>query len=226
MDTATPSLASPTVTPTTPVATASPTLIPTTSICSPLQDHIIEKLPTYVSHPFREPDTGNLELGHHGIDFSYYRKDGDGPIIDGVAVQAIMNGTIVALGFDRLPYGYMTMIETPYSQLPVELRDLYALLPDQSLYHLYAHMLEAPAFSIGDEVECAQTINYVGNSGFSGNPHLHLETRRGPVGAQFPAMIFYDTTATQEEMDVYAWWRTSTDFVKFDPLLLFATFKP
>lgn len=183
-------------------------------------------LPSYVSHPFREPETSNLELGHHGIDFSYYLKDGDGPIIDGVAIQAIMDGTIVALGFDRLPYGYMTMIETPYEQLPVDLRNLYSLQPDQSLYHLYAHMLEAPAFSIGDAVQCGQTINLVGNSGFSGNPHLHLETRRGPAGAQFGPMIFYETTATQEEMDTYVWWRTSPDFVKFDPLLLFSTYQP
>ena len=60
----------------------------------------------------------------------------------------------------------------------------------------------------------------MGNSGFSGNPHLHLETRVGPSGLQLPTMIFYDTTATLEEQAAYVEWRTGETFILFDPTIL------
>jgi hypothetical protein len=57
-------------------------------------------------------------------------------------------------------------------------------------------------------------------SGNTDIPHLHLETRLGPAGQVFESMRFYDTRATQEEMDTYVLWRTSGIFQHFDPLQL------
>ncbi len=57
-------------------------------------------------------------------------------------------------------------------------------------------------------------------SGNTDIPHLHLETRLGPAGQVFESMRFYDTRATQKEMDTYILWRTSGIFQHFDPLQL------
>lgn len=198
----------------------SPTLPSITAICTPLADHELARITDYISTPFTEPIGSNRETGHHGIDFSYYRKDGVGPPIDGTPIQSMLEGRVVGLGFDRPPYGYMMVVESPFDNLPSALAALYSMQPGMSLYLLYGHMLEAPAFSIGDEVSCGQVLGQVGNTGFSGNPHLHLETRVGPTGIILPTMAFYETTATLEEQEAYRLWRISGTFALHSPLLL------
>lgn len=206
--------------PATPIPASTPTVVPKSEICSPLSEHDLSRIESYVSHPFAEPIGSNLETGHHGLDFSYYRKDGDGPPIDGNPVQAVLDGQVAGLGFDRLPYGNMIVIETAYENLPIELAALYDMQAGSSLYLLYAHMLENPALQMGEQVECAQMIGNVAGSGFSGNPHLHLETRVGPSNLLLPTMIFYDTTASIEEQEAYQDWRFAGPFELFNPLLL------
>lgn len=171
----------------------------------------------YLSNPYQEPPRSNLEEGHHGIDFSYYHKDGVGPAIDGTFIQAILSGCVAGLGIERLPYGNMLVIETPYENLPVWTAELFAMQSGSSLYILYAHMLNAPSHQIGQNVACGETLGQVGGSGFSGNPHLHLETRVGPSGIDLPSMIFYETTATLEEQAAYVEWRTGNTWTKYDP---------
>ncbi len=101
--------------------------------------------------------------------------------------------------------------------------DAYQLIPGQSLYALYAHLLAPPAFTVGDAVACAQPLGAVGNTGWSGNAHLHFETRVGPGGSAFASMAYYQTTTTEEERANYARWRFEGEFVARDPaLLLFA----
>jgi murein DD-endopeptidase MepM/ murein hydrolase activator NlpD len=184
-----------------------------------LQDHELSRIVEYVSHPYTPPIGSNLETGHHGVDFSYYTKDGIGPPIDNNPIQSMLNGRVAGIGINRLPYGNMLVIETPFENLPLSIKELFGMQAGTSLYLLYAHMLEAPIFSIGDPVSCADLIGIVGNSGFSGNPHLHLESRVGPSGLDLPTMIFYETTATLAEQAAYTEWRVGDTFTKHDPTL-------
>jgi murein DD-endopeptidase MepM/ murein hydrolase activator NlpD len=95
-------------------------------------------------------------------------------------------------------------------------------LPDHySLYILYAHLENPPSLAVGDAVTCGQTIGAVGNTGNSGNPHLHLETRFGPSGATFTSLSHYNNLATAEEMSNYCTWRVSGVFQLFDPMIFF-----
>lgn len=218
--------ASPTNTPTpTATATAQSALQSAPSLCSPLADHEIEKLPQFVSNPYNPPVTSNKELRHHGVDFAYFQRDGERASIGDTSVTAILPGRVASALHDRLPYGNMVIIETPYAQLPADLVAFLQIETGTSLYHLYAHMRDTPLVSLGDNVICGQQVGNVGDSGFSfDQAHLHLETRLGPAGAVFPSMVFYDTTATQEQMDAYVLWRTSGQFVHFDPMSLFTEY--
>lgn len=47
--------------------------------------------------------------------------------------------------------------------------------PDGTLTR-YCHMVSEPIFEVGDTVEAGDVIGYVGSSGNSSGPHLHLET--------------------------------------------------
>ena len=92
--------------------------------------------------------------------------------------------------------------------------------PNRSLYLLYGHLEQAPSFTTGDTIECGQLIGTVGNTGMSGNPHLHLEVRVGPGGTIFPGLAHYDNAALPEEMAYYCAWRVSGLFQLMDPLAL------
>ncbi|MBN2501496.1 MAG: M23 family metallopeptidase [Anaerolineales bacterium] len=229
-DTPLPPTATPTVPP--PTATEAPaeptaTQIPQPVLCSPLKDHDIYRLRTYVSNAYATPATSNKEEGHHGVDFAYYYKDGDGAPILGIDIQAIAPGRIAAMMVDKLPYGNMVMIETPYEMLAPELIAYFGIGPETSFYHLYAHMLNPPEWNVGDLVNCGQTLGQVGNTGFSGNEHLHLETRTGPANYDFSGgLAYYSTAASDVERGNYELWRSSGTFVHFDPIPFFEVFFP
>ncbi len=161
-------------------------------------------------------------MGHHGVDFAYYRRDGVGPHIEGTPVQSVLDGTVAALGSNPV-YGNYLIVETPFRNLPVSLLDLYALDGSASLYLLYAHMQNLAPFNLGDSLDCAQKVGAVGDSGdqfFVSDPHLHIETRVGSSGIQFAPMSFYDTRASEEEKAEYLYWRTDETFTLYDPMLL------
>jgi murein DD-endopeptidase MepM/ murein hydrolase activator NlpD len=189
-------------------------------LCSPLGAHSLKDLPNLISSSYNPPPMGKDDR-HQGIDFAYY-NDGIRSSIDGEGVQAIMSGWVVIANNDRLPYGNMVILETPFIQLPEELKRLLEILPDESIYHLYAHFGDPPLASQGTWVECGQLIGFVGSSGYNVPvPHLHLESRIGPSGARFDGMAFYDTQANETEMENYTTWRMSGLFKHFDPLKLF-----
>lgn len=234
----------PTATPTRQI-TATP-VTPTTTpmvfeVCSPLEDETFQSLPLIITKPLDIPSFGQ-DTGHHGVDFAYFRR-GDRQSIEGVEIYAILSGQVVLTLTDGLPYGYTLLVETPLSELPEHLQGTllvgYLPVPEDpnyrlycpavtpptvtgafSVYHLYAHMEEQPAFQPGAPVACGETLGTVGNTGLSSNPHLHLETRLGPSGASFRNMAHYDTY-TIEEISNYCLWRMSGYYQLFDPFILF-----
>ena len=154
-----------------------------------------------------------------GVDFSYYRRK-DRTTIAGELVQAILPGKVISVVEDRLPYGNMVIIETISDDIPQRLSDELGVGSGESLYHLYAHFGNTPQVSLGEWVECGQSLGEVGVTGYNiVNPHLHLETRFGPAGADFSSgMVYYSTSSLAEERSNYELWRTSGVFRHFDPM--------
>jgi murein DD-endopeptidase MepM/ murein hydrolase activator NlpD len=235
------SIATHTPTPT-PIQIPTPTITSSVfNLCSPLEGVPISELEETISNPFHPPRFGSDEP-HHGVDFAYL-----GPnrvALSGLPVLAAMSGRVAGVINDRFPYGNAVILETSLDQLDNE---LLALIPDlvpfpeytapltcppleidfewdqekRSLFLLYAHLLEAPSLEPGDYVFCGEPIGLVGDSGNALNPHLHLEMRMGPAGAQIPSMSHYYAGASPEEMSAYCMWRISGYFQMFDPMLFF-----
>jgi murein DD-endopeptidase MepM/ murein hydrolase activator NlpD len=231
---------------TTPISTTPKTQPSPTSflwkICSPLEDETFESLPLILVNPLDIPGFGQ-DTGHHGVDFAYFQR-GERESIQGIEIFAILSGKIVTTLAEGIPYGYAILIETPLKDLPDEIQneflDAYLPVPEDpnyrltcppvtpppisgeySIYHLYAHMESLPTLNSGDRVTCGTILGTVGNSGYSSNPHLHLETRLGPSSAIFTSMAHYENTCTIEEMANYCLWRMSGFYQLFDPFLLF-----
>jgi murein DD-endopeptidase MepM/ murein hydrolase activator NlpD len=188
-------------------------------VCSPLEGIHLETLYEIISNPYQSSRTGKDD-GHPALDFAFYNWRGL-KSIDGHSVQAVLKGSVVGVGIDRLPYGNMVVIESQERDLPEAIRDALGLEADQSLYVLYAHLQESPTLAIGETVDCGERLGAAGKTGRSGAPHLHLEARYGQEGAIFSPMVFYDTQAREEEMDRYRLWAMSGMFVSVDPLQLF-----
>ena len=207
-----------------------------------MEDETFESLSLILVNPLDIPPFGQ-DVGHHGVDFAYFRR-GERESIEGVEIYAILRGQTVLTLPDDIPYGYTILIETPLSKLPQDLQQtlmagylpipedpnyrLYcpevenpAVTTEYSVYHLYAHMAARPAFESGDPIECGQFLGNVASTGYSSNPHLHLETRLGPSGADFTAMAHYENTNTPEQMGNYCLWRMSGYYQLFDPFDLF-----
>ena len=216
------------ITSTMPTATYTSTSTPTATeiqriMCSPLKDETISSIWEIITNIYDPPPPGRDDH-HHGVDFAYYRR-GNRLSIEGEVVQSVMPGTIAASIQDRLPYGNMVIVETTQSMIPKVIIDELNLKPGESLYSLYAHMEQPPEVVVGDEVTCGQALGMVGTTGYEiVNAHLHLEIRVGPSGTRFAGMVFYDTSATVDEMDNYLRWRTSGEFTPMDPMLVFAAY--
>ena len=233
----------PTLSPTVTSVPATPTPTePIFEVCSPLEDETLESLRLIMQNDLVKPHAFGLDFGHPGRDFAYYQR-GDRLSIQGVEVYAVLAGKTVLTLEDQYPYGYTILIETLLSDLPPALQEtlMEAYLPvpedlvyqyncpdvreptltgQYSLYHLYAHLEVRPDNQPGDPITCGETLGTVGNSGWSSNPHLHLEMRLGPSGADFRTMAHYDSTATIEQLSNYCLWRSSGYYQIVDPYLI------
>lgn len=214
-------------------------------IFSPLQGIAIEELNEINSNPFLFLGAGKDE-GHHGTDFSFYQYKSFEKI-EQLPVLAVFSGEVITVGENRPPYGNMLIIETPLENFSddfqsefVEIEN-FSNLPNHtnlncpnystqtakielnslSIYTLYAHLFKFPEFIVGQKVVAGNSIGEVGNSGLSGNPHLHLEFRIGPANYKIDEMAHYDNSATMREMENYCLWRVSGYFYQVDPMKIF-----
>jgi murein DD-endopeptidase MepM/ murein hydrolase activator NlpD len=188
-----------------------------------------------------------LDDGHHGTDFAFY-DFGKLTTIVGLPIHSVLNGKVAGVINNKKPYGNLIIIETrmdtfppaflkllsppiqetpyPYNprlQFCTSLKGETWSVKPESIYLLYGHMLEPSPLQVGDVVTSGQSIGKVGNTGMSGNAHLHLEMRWGPGGTEFASMNYYDTAATPEENINYCIWRISGKFVRIDPMSFFNT---
>ena len=210
-------------------------------VCSPLEGVGILDLPAMVVNPFAPPPPGRDEP-HHGVDIA--QRDAQTQIsLEGLRVQAVLQGRVAAAIDERFPYGNALILETLISELPEDLQaELPSLAPTpaarspltcpqvaqdnagelerESLYLLYAHLKEPPDLQVGALVSCGQTLGAIGSSGNALNPHLHLEARVGLAGVSFSSLGHYDSRLTPQEMANYCYWRISGWFRLVDPFLI------
>jgi len=187
-------------------------------ICSPLASIELENLQDVVSAPYAPPLPGSDER-HHGVDFAYYRRNGRLSIA-GDEIQAVLYGKIAAVIVDRYPYGNGLIVESTTHNFPVDLIRYLDLKDHESLYLMYAHIQDAPTYTVGDIVNQCQGLGLVGSSGNAGAAHLHLEVRIGPSNYEFSSMANYISSASKEEREMYKQWRTSGMFTHIDPFIL------
>ncbi len=222
-----------------------PTFTPEPLVCSPLAGVEIADLEELIINRFAPPQLGSDDP-HQGVDIAEID-----PVyqiaLEGQPVHGVMDGIVAGVIEDRFPYGNAILVETPLELLPdgwnavIQIptpaphREGHTSLtcPEgenphhwdesrRSLYLIYAHLKEPPAFQVGETVICGQVLNAIGNSGNSLNPHLHLELRVGPADASFESMAHYTGSASPQEMHNYCLWRVSEAFQLLDPMQLFA----
>jgi murein DD-endopeptidase MepM/ murein hydrolase activator NlpD len=231
-------------------STPQPTLTPTPlfSLCSPIEGFALSDLQQFITQPFIPP-TPRLDNGHHGMDIAFF-AEGSRPQIQGLPIQSILPGRVAAILNNQGYYGNMIMIESPLEGIPLTFQGLipfptvaptvtsdarlicpvegklptYDTSGKRSLYILYAHMLDNPTLKVGDEVQICQVLGKVGNTGWSSDPHLHIETRVGPANAVFGDIVHRVAGTTLESAHNYCVWRISNLFELMDPAkVLFGT---
>jgi murein DD-endopeptidase MepM/ murein hydrolase activator NlpD len=216
-------------------------------MCTPLQGIPLDQLPKAIVNPYQPPRLGSDDP-HQGVDLADLYPNSQ-MARAGMPVQVVLDGQVVMVTTDRFPFGNSLIVETPLEKISpgwlksLQLPDPIAtLVPDfpqrspltcpdgglklttqpdkQSLYLLYAHLMDKPDLKPGDPVNCGQAIGTVGKSGNALNPHLHFEIKVGPAGIRFNSMAHYDASATLEEMATYCTWSISGLFQVVDPLKL------
>ena len=180
----------------------------------PLKGIGFGEIHTIISQLYNVPNQRSDE-GHHGVDLGSY--DYHGKLIYDWPILAVFSGKVAGITVNRIPIGNTVIIECPYNELPQEVIALLGITENQSLYHMYSHMLDVPTQKIGDSINVGEEIGRVGKSQ-TVEAHLHLEMVIGLSGQTVSSM---SNNGTAEEAKTYMWWRTSGTFISFDPMILF-----
>lgn len=114
----------------------------------------------------RDPFCNKTKM-HYGVDFSAPR---------GTPVRAILGGTIKSIGYHAQGFGRRIEIDHGYY-----------------VETLYAHLDRyAPDLYVGKRISGGCIIGYVGSSGRTSGPHLHLEYRKNNIRRN-PLELFQQT---------------------------------
>lgn len=105
----------------------------------------------------------NVNAYHVGLDIA---SEG----INGQNIYSVLDGEVVAAGFDDAGYGN------------------YIIIEHDGFETLYAHMKSETLLKVGDRVKSGDVIGYIGSTGRSTGPHLHFEVGIG--GLKFNPEIF------------------------------------
>lgn len=84
----------------------------------------------------------------------------------GTAIHAVLPGRVVTAGFSSGGWGNEVLID-------------HGVVNGEHLFTRYAHMLSAPAVTVGQQVTAGQTLGNVGSTGDSTGNHLHFGTYVG-----------------------------------------------
>lgn len=98
---------------------------------------------------------------HSGIDIG-----ASNPGVDGDNINSIYNGTVGRAGWSPT-YGWVVYI----------FHEGTNKIFNQNVQSRYAHLMDTPLVSLGDNVSSGSRISYMGNTGRSSGTHLHLEIR-------------------------------------------------
>ncbi len=93
--------------------------------------------------------------GHRGDDLNGVKE--------GAPLRAVYNGTIVLKAFSKI-LGNVTVLRVGF------------------WYFGYCHMKHATMHAVGTKVKSGDVIGYLGNTGLSSGPHLHLTLSRSKLG--------------------------------------------
>jgi murein DD-endopeptidase MepM/ murein hydrolase activator NlpD len=215
-------------------------------ISSPIEGKAISDLVDMISNPFYPPVEGSDDP-HQGVDFS--DVDNLSRIaLTGKGVQVMIGGQVVSVMSNRFPYGNAILIVSTEDYLPenwinnilsskkpipwdintaLTCPEGWNFPPEKQdqlgVYTLYAHLLDAPNYEIGDFITPGDKIGAIGMSGNALAPHLHVETRYGYIADFIGSMAHYDVTASLEEMSNYCRWRVSGWFRLIDPMEILST---
>lgn len=118
-----------------------------------------------IGHPFTFPVPG-YKVGRN--DYKPSHKGWDIPAPDGTPIVAGDDGVVDFVGSKPGKYGGMTSCGT-YVQIKHH---------NKGVLVTYCHMSRTAALSKGDTVRRGQMIGYVGSTGHSTGPHLHLTVWR------------------------------------------------
>lgn len=137
---------------------------------------------------------GNPPEFHYGIDFS------DG--IAGHPIHAIADGTVTYAAWEPDGFGNTVTLTHP-----------------SGVKSGYGHMAAPTSLHVGDDVRQGDVLGYVGTTGASTGPHLHLwmGSSPNPPGVIDPSPYVLgaptsgDDDVTQEQMDTLGQWLKDTE---------------
>lgn len=140
---------------------------------------------TGCSYPFRSPYVAkkistSYTSSHYGLDIVATTPGA----IEGYPIYSIQKGTVEVAEFSASA-GYYVVI-----------------IGDNGYTSRYLHMQDTLEVNAGDNVTYTTLLGYVGNSGISTGPHLHIDvnTVNGTAGESSGGTINYNTTIDPESL--------------------------